>query len=127
MDGKQIPTARTPPKGDPPAEGGVPPNDPHDEDLDEPVLGEEGLLELEGKQPLEYSDPWITRKVEGALAAHRKVRARSTEVATDHGVVTLRGKVETEAEKRLASLAAQGIEGVLNVDNQMVVAGNREA
>ena len=76
--------------------------------------------------PLEGSDSWITRKVEVALAARRRVRARAAEVATDQGVVTLRGKVDTEAEKRLAGLAAQEVEGVLNVDNQMVVAGKRE-
>lgn len=71
---------------------------------------------------LENADSWITRKVEDVLAAHRRVRTRPAEVATEQGVVTLRGKVDTEAEKHLAGLLARGIEGVLNVENQMVVA-----
>ena len=87
--------------------------------MDGPLLGAEGLL-VPDEYRMEYSDLWITLKVEIALAARRKVRARPTEVATQHGVVTLSGKVDTEAEKHLASLVALEIEGVLEVNNQIV-------
>lgn len=68
-------------------------------------------------------DSWITAKVKSKLAAAKDVGAFGTNVDTRDGVVTLRGEVETEAEKSLAGRYAREIEGVRRVDNQLVVRG----
>lgn len=68
-------------------------------------------------------DSWITAKVKSKLAAAKDVGAFGTNVDTRDGVVTLRGEVDTEAEKTLAGRYAREIEGVRRVDNQLVVRG----
>lgn len=68
-------------------------------------------------------DSWITAKVKSKLAAARDVKAFGTNVDTRDGVVTLRGEVETDAERTLAGRYAGSIEGVRRVDNQLVVRG----
>lgn len=68
-------------------------------------------------------DAWITAKVKSKLAAAKDVKAFGTNVDTRDGVVTLRGEVETEAEKSLAGRHARSIEGVKRVDNRLVVRG----
>ena len=71
-------------------------------------------------------DSWITAKVKSRLAAAKDVGAFGTNVDTRDGVVTLRGEVDTDAEKTLAGRYAGAIEGVKRVDNQLVVRGNPE-
>lgn len=68
-------------------------------------------------------DAWITVKVKSALAARKDVKAVGTKVDTTNGVVTLRGEVRSLAEKELAGRYAREIEGVIRVDNQLVVRG----
>jgi hyperosmotically inducible periplasmic protein len=72
------------------------------------------------------SDSWITAKVKSKLAAAKDVGAFGTNVDTRDGVVTLRGEVDTEAEKSLAGRHAGAVEGVKRVDNQLIVRGDRE-
>lgn len=80
-------------------------------------------LAVKANQPKERSDAWITLMVKGSLAIHRTVSALATQVSTDHGVVTLSGRADSEDEKDLASRSAKDIEGVTAVHNDMVVAG----
>jgi hyperosmotically inducible protein len=49
------------------------------------------------------------------------VSANEVKVETKNGVVTLRGKVATDAEKRAAKEIAKGIDGVTSVRNQLQV------
>lgn len=72
------------------------------------------------------SDSWITAKVKSKLAAAKDVSAFGTNVDTRDGVVTLRGEVDTEAERTLAGRHASAVEGVKRVDNQLVVRGDPE-
>lgn len=72
------------------------------------------------------SDSWITAKVKSKLAAAKDVSAFGTNVDTREGVVTLRGEVDTDAEKTLAGRHAGAVEGVKRVDNRLVVRGDRE-
>ncbi len=67
------------------------------------------------------SDAWITTKVKAELATHKNVSAFNTKVNTTDGVVTLRGKVGSTAEKELAESYVKGVEGVRSVDNELVV------
>ena len=87
------------------------------------VIQVENRISVRTEETETHSDAWITTKVKGALAFHRNVSAVTTEVTTEQGVVTLRGKADSEAEKQLATEYAKDIDGVKSVRNQMTVAG----
>jgi osmotically-inducible protein OsmY len=91
------------------------------------VIQVEDRLSVRADQPEAGSDAWITMKVKGALAFHRNVSALATEVTTDKGVVTLRGRADSEAEKQLATEYAKDVEGVKAVRNQMTVGSTEPA
>jgi osmotically-inducible protein OsmY len=80
-------------------------------------------LKVQYETPAERSDGWITTKVKGTLAFHKNVKAGSTEVATEGGRVTLKGKADSMAQKELTTEYAKDVEGVVSVDNQMTVTG----
>jgi hyperosmotically inducible protein len=67
------------------------------------------------------SDSWITAKTKIALFADSRAPGASVNVETTKGMVFLRGKVETEAEKKAAEEIARGIEGVQAVRNELQV------
>lgn len=62
-------------------------------------------------------DAWLTMKVKLALLTSKDVPAMAIDVDTVHDVVTLSGKVETEAAKTRAGDVAKGVEGVKEVKN----------
>jgi hyperosmotically inducible periplasmic protein len=68
------------------------------------------------------SDAWLTAKTKLALMADEDVSGTSINVDTSNGVVTLKGKVESEAEKAKAVEIARKIEGVKQVQDQLAVA-----
>jgi hyperosmotically inducible periplasmic protein len=82
-------------------------------------------LKIKGEQPSEHSDAWVTMKVKTVLAFHKHVSASATEVDTVGGVVTLKGKADTEAQKDLTTEYARDVEGVKEVDNQQTVSGEK--
>ena len=82
-------------------------------------------LKVKGEQPAEQSDGWITLKVKTALAFHKHVSAAKTEVETKDGVVTLKGRVDSEAAKELTTQYAKDVEGVRQVVNQQTVTGEK--
>jgi osmotically-inducible protein OsmY len=51
----------------------------------------------------------------------RGVSATEINVDTDRGVVTLRGQVETQAERQLAAMVARDVDGVKDVVNGITV------
>jgi osmotically-inducible protein OsmY len=71
----------------------------------------------------QVNDSWITTKIQGQYFTDRDVRARRIDVTTNNGVVTLRGEVENEQERRRATEIAQQTEGVRRVDDQLRMAG----
>ena len=66
-------------------------------------------------------DAWLTSKTKIALFADERVKDRQLSVETRHGVVTLRGKVESDEVKAAASSIASGIPGVTRVRNDLQV------
>ena len=90
------------------------------------VIQVENRISVRTEATESHSDAWITTKVKSALAFHRNVSAIATEVTTDEGVVTLRGKADSEAEKQLATEYAKDIDGVKSVRNEMTVTGSAE-
>lgn len=66
-------------------------------------------------------DAAITASVKIALAVKRGVSAHEINVDTDQGVVTLRGQVDTQAERQLAVMVARDVGGVRDVVNDITV------
>jgi hyperosmotically inducible protein len=66
-------------------------------------------------------DAWLTTKVKLALLTTKDVPAMAIDVDTVHDVVTLSGKVDTEAAKNRAGEVAKGVEGVKEVKNILQV------
>lgn len=70
----------------------------------------------------EVSDSWITTKVKSALLYNRNADIGGIDVSTRDGVVTLKGTVDSEAHKRIATDIAKGIRGVKDVNADLKVA-----
>jgi len=85
------------------------------------VKSVDNQLTINGQQPAENSDGWIGMKVKGALFFNRNVSAVNTEVDVTNGVVTLKGHADSQAQKDLTGQYAKDIDGVKDVDNQMII------
>jgi hyperosmotically inducible periplasmic protein len=74
-------------------------------------------------------DSWVTAKTKLALMTTEGIDTWDLNVDTVSGVVTLHGKVATDAAKQKAETVAQGIEGVKSIKNllQVVPKPQREA
>jgi len=83
------------------------------------VKGVSNQILVIGDQPAEHSDAWITMKVKTVLAFHKNVSATNTEVTTVNGMVTLTGKVDSEAQKQLTGEYAKDVDGVNSVRNDL--------
>lgn len=66
-------------------------------------------------------DPAITVEVSAALRANPAVDAERIQVEADAAVVSLRGRVRSQAEKDLAARLAQQVPAVKSVVNELVV------
>jgi hyperosmotically inducible protein len=74
----------------------------------------------------EVTDSWLTLQTKLALFADERVSTRDVHVTTQRGVITLRGKVDSEAEQRAAEEIARTIEGAQDVSNQLTVVPQAE-
>ena len=72
-------------------------------------------------QAADTPDAWVTIKTKIALMTTEGVSTKDLNVDTVNGVVTLHGKVATEAEKAEAENVARGIEGAKQVKNLLQV------
>jgi osmotically-inducible protein OsmY len=76
-------------------------------------------------QPIE--DGWITTKVQSQFFLDGDIKGRDIDVDTRDGVVTLKGSVDTAAEKQMAETIARETEGVTRVVNELtVIARNQQ-
>jgi hyperosmotically inducible protein len=64
---------------------------------------------------------WITTQVQARYFANPSIAGRDITVSTSNGVVTLTGRVDSEAEKADAVAVARTVEGVARVDDRLVV------
>ena len=69
------------------------------------------------------ADMSITAKVKAAMAADDQLSALAISVDTTNKVVTLTGPAPTQAAFDRASSMAQAVDGVIEVKNQLTVAG----
>jgi osmotically-inducible protein OsmY len=78
----------------------------------------------------ERSDGWIEFKVKTVLLMHSHVSATGTNVTVKSGVVTLRGQVDSQAQKELTEAYVKDIDGVTSVKDRLKVvapAGDQSA
>ncbi len=68
------------------------------------------------------SDTWLKMKVKTALVFHSNVNASNTEVSVKDGIVTLRGKALSPAQKELTTEYTKDVDGVKGVVNEMTLA-----
>lgn len=66
-------------------------------------------------------DTLISSRLKAKLIADTDVRASDIDVSSSQGVVTLIGRVRTTAMKQDAERIARGINGVTDVNNELVV------
>lgn len=66
-------------------------------------------------------DTLISSRLKAQLIADTDVRASDIDVSSSQGVVTLIGRVRTDAMKQDAERIARGINGVTDVHNELVV------
>jgi len=86
------------------------------------VASVEGTVTDAGKTATrEVADAWLTFQTKLALFADERVRSGDVHVTTQRGVITLRGKVDSETEQQAAGEIAWTIEGVRDVSNQLTV------
>lgn len=80
-------------------------------------------LTLKGKGSTTGTDAWLITKVKFTLLFHKNVNASGTNVTAKKGVVTLRGKATSMAQKDLTTEYAGDVDGVKSVTNEMTVPG----
>jgi len=85
------------------------------------VKSVDNQLTVSGEQSAEKSDGWISMKVKTTLTFHKNVKASSTDVHTQDGIVTLSGTADSEAQKQLTTEYVKEVEGVKEVRNDLVV------
>jgi len=66
-------------------------------------------------------DATITAAIKGKYLVDDTLKGLQISVETDQGVVVLTGSVQSDAAKELATQIAQGVEGVVRVDNQLAI------
>ena len=85
------------------------------------LIGSAAMAEGE-KMGKAVDDAWITTKVKADLAKDKDTKAHTISVDTKSGVVVLTGTVASIAEKTKAEKDARSVKGVVDVENQLLVA-----
>lgn len=73
------------------------------------------------KHPATLNDGAIQDQVRIKLAGDADVRGGNIDVQVQNGVVTLKGRVESDKQKKKAEHLARKVKGVVRVDNQITV------
>jgi osmotically-inducible protein OsmY len=75
----------------------------------------------QAEQTSKVDDALIVMSIQGKYYTSAEVKGRNIDVDSDHGVVTLKGKVDTETARQQAVGIAKGQDGVTRVDDQLTV------
>jgi osmotically-inducible protein OsmY len=86
------------------------------------LLGALAALPASGAEPKgSVKDAWITGKIETVYLLNRHLSAFDINTEVTEGTAHLTGKVESDIDRDLAGELAKGVEGVVSVDNDLVV------
>jgi osmotically-inducible protein OsmY len=72
-------------------------------------------------------DAWVTAKIQSKYFLDDDVKGRRVDVDTNDGVVTLRGTVNSESQRRQAVALARNTDGVVDVRDELTVNPAAEA
>jgi len=72
------------------------------------------------------TDEWLTVRIQTALYSDMRFMGRGLGVDTEQGVVTLRGKVDSEASKAAAAAIAKSFAGIKDVRNELHIVPSEE-
>jgi len=75
----------------------------------------------------DLGDGWTSAKIQAKYFMDGEVKGRNIDVTTNSGVVTLRGEVETAAEKRQAVAIARATDGVTGVRDELRLVPDTDA
>jgi len=78
-------------------------------------------IQASGAESGAAKDAWITAKLEATYALNRHLSAFAIHTETKNGLVHLTGNVESDIDRDLAGELAKGIEGVVDVDNDLTL------
>jgi hyperosmotically inducible periplasmic protein len=78
-------------------------------------------MTLAGDQKAAVSDDRIFDQVRMRLTTDPDVKGGADDVTVKDGVVTIKGRVDTERGKTKATKLAKKVKGVKSVDNQLIV------
>ncbi len=70
-------------------------------------------------------DAWLTGKIETAFVLNPHLNPFAITTDVESGVVHLTGAVESDIDRDLAGAVAKGVEGVVEVDNDLVIDRSR--
>lgn len=89
------------------------------------IRDRDGTQPTAGQQPNDADDLKLTQSIRKAVVADDSlsVNAHNVKIITQGGVVTLRGPVKNEDEKRKIEEKARAVSGVTRVDNLLEIAG----
>jgi len=76
---------------------------------------------LAARQKAAPSDDRISDQVRMRLATDQDVKGGALDVSVKNGLVTIKGRVDTEKGKARATKLAKKVKGVKDVDNELVV------
>ena len=82
---------------------------------------EEKAADAKAEVKKDMNDATITASVNAELAKDAALSALRINVDTDHGKVSLRGTAPDAAARDRATQLASAVQGVTNVDNQLIV------
>lgn len=78
-------------------------------------------IALSADQKTGTSDDRISDQVRMRLATDQDVKGGALDVTVKDGVVTIKGRVDTEKGKARATKLAKKVKGVKEVDNELIV------
>jgi hyperosmotically inducible periplasmic protein len=80
-----------------------------------------------GQQPNDRTDLRLTQEIRREVVKDDSLstKAHNVKIITNDGVVTLRGPVDSAAEKARIQAKAEGVEGVKRVENELEVVSRR--
>ena len=90
------------------------------ERADRDAVGEREAAER-ATRSIDNPDEWVTAKIQAKYFMDMDVKGRNINVDTRDGVVTLRGEVESDSERRQAVAIARNTDGVQTVTDQLTV------
>lgn len=88
------------------------------------LLGSGAMAETSGSFEGEAKDAWLTGRLETMYLLNEQLNPISISTQVEGGVVHLTGAVESEIDRDLAGALARNLDGIVEVENELLVDAN---